>query len=245
MAASGTMTVTSRDLPLTAPSAPPMAARKASPSWTLGPFMPGAMVPAFNRREVKSSRRGILSEARAAIRPLTLTSHARRGRVRDCWRLAIFLPGGLDKRDLVDLLHCSDAGLDLLQRRFAQEPHSFVMRRLADLRRRPLFQNQFADMVGKIKQFVDGGAPMIASAPAFDAALPFIEGNVAPFLRIQAVILQFRFGVDDAGLAVRTNDAYQPLRQNAVHGGNKIVRLHTHVQEAAEHVHHVVGVHRC
>src|SRR5208283_3630264 len=42
-----------------------------------------------------------------------------------------------------------------------------------------------------------------------------------------------------AGIA---NDPHQPLRQNAIQRRDKVVRLDAHVQEAPEHVHHVIGV---
>src|SRR5215475_5335989 len=102
----------------------------------------------------------------------------------------MFLPGSLDERDLVDLLQRRDAGPDFVERGFTQESHSFFMRRLADFRRRPLFQNQFADAIGKIKQFVDGGAAMITRAAALDAPLSFVKIDLSPFLRIQTVVVQ-------------------------------------------------------
>ncbi len=36
--------------------------------------------------------------------------------------------------------------------------------------------------------------------------------------------------------------AHQALRQNAVQGGDEIVSLDAHIQEAAQNVEHVVGV---
>src|SRR5215472_5415231 len=39
------------------------------------------------------------------------------------------------------------------------------------------------------------------------------------------------------------NRAHQPLRQHTIQRGDEIVRLHSHVEEAAEHVYHVIGVH--
>ena len=43
---------------------------------------------------------------------------------------------------------------------------------------------------------------------------------------------------------MRADHAHQPLRQNAVQRGDEVVRLDAHVQEAAQHVQHVVGVNR-
>ena len=41
---------------------------------------------------------------------------------------------------------------------------------------------------------------------------------------------------------MRTDDAHQALRQNAIERGDEIVGLDAHVQEAAQHVQHIVGV---
>src|SRR5215469_118955 len=101
----------------------------------------GVMTPPLRRREVNDSSCAALSAARAAITPSAVISHARRGRGLYWVKRSIELPGGLDKRDLVDLLQGGNAGPDPGQGRFAQKVHAFVVRCPADFRRRPLFQN--------------------------------------------------------------------------------------------------------
>src|SRR5262249_47304771 len=179
MAASGTMAITSRDFPDTAANAPLMAVRRAWRLWMLAPFRLGVIAPAWSLRKVNSSSWAVFSRARAAITPSTVISQARRGRGLYCESRSIRLTGSLDERDLVDLLQRGDAGLDLGQRRFTEEPHTLFVGRPADFRRRPLFQNQFTDTVGKIKQFVDGSTAVVPSASALDASLSFIESDVS------------------------------------------------------------------
>src|ERR1051326_1543524 len=215
IATSGRTTITSRDLPATAPSAPFRAVRRAAASSTLGPFNPGAMAPSLRRRPVKTSRRACFSEARAAMMPSGVISQASRGRVIFCLELAI-LSRGLDKRDLVDLLHGGNARPYPGQRRITQKLHSFLMRRFADLRRWTLFQDQLANTVRKVQQLVDRGAPVIARSAALNAAPPLIEGNVAALFLIKGEIVQLLVCVMHLGLAVLADGPHQPLRQNAV-----------------------------
>ena len=96
----------------------------------------------------------------------------------------------------------------------------------------------------QFQQFVDRGTAAEAGAPAFDAPGTFLEGDVAPFGRdrarwLSAVRRRCSSHVAHAELADR---AHQPLRQDAVQRGDKVIRLDAHVQEAAEHIYHVVGV---
>ena len=44
--------------------------------------------------------------------------------------------------------------------------------------------------------------------------------------------------------AIRTKLAHQPLCHHAVKAGDKIIRIDTHVQETAEDIKYIVGVHR-
>src|SRR5579859_1416350 len=118
------------------------------------------------------------------------------------------------------------------------------MCRFADLRRRPFLQNQLTNPVGKVQKLVDRRAPMVAGASALDAALAFVKGKGTPLFGVQAGFLQFLFGIADGLLAVRADSPHQALRQYAVQRGNEIVRLHAHVQKAAQHVDYVVCVHR-
>src|SRR5258708_2537598 len=84
---------------------------------------------------------------------------------------------------------------------------------------------------------------MITRAAAFDTAFPFAKFHVAPLLRDQPAGLQGFVGILHFAAAMRADDAYQPLRQNAIQGGDKVVRLHAHIQEASQHVDYVIGVH--
>ena len=63
-----------------------------------------------------------------------------------------------------------------------------------------------------------------------------------PHSAAEATLFRFLIGEFDRVLAVFAVDADQALGQNAVQGGDEVVGLDTHVEEATEHVHHVVGV---
>ncbi len=91
IATSGNITITSFDLPATAPKAPLSAVRNTWALRMLGRLSPGAIVPSFHRREVKTSSRGALSEARAAITPSEVISQASRGRTVFWFKPAIFI----------------------------------------------------------------------------------------------------------------------------------------------------------
>src|SRR5579864_5687155 len=117
------------------------------------------------------------------------------------------------------------------------------MGRFAYFRGRALGQNQLADTVGKIQQFVNRRAAMVPGARALNASLSLIEYNVTPFRGLQAVILQFFIGVADAASAMLADGSHQALGEHAIQGGNEVVGLYAHVQEASQHVDHVIGVH--
>src|ERR1019366_269838 len=53
---------------------------------------------------------------------------------------------------------------------------------------------------------------------------------------------QLFVGIMDLFLAELADHSHQPLRQNAVQRRNEVVGLDSHVEEAAQHVYHVVGV---
>jgi hypothetical protein len=57
----------------------------------LGMFSPGAIVPSLKRLEVKTSSFDVFSDARAAITPSEVISHASRGRTVFCCEPAIFI----------------------------------------------------------------------------------------------------------------------------------------------------------
>src|SRR5690348_9386856 len=164
MAASGTMTITSRKFPLTAPSAPVTAVRSASPLRTFGALSPGASVPGGNCRDVNISSRDSRSEARAAITRSRVISQATRGRSAFCFFVPVIqLSGRLNKGNFVDFFHGRDPGAHLGQSRPAQKLHALLVGRLADLRGRAFLQNQFAHTVRQVEQFMNCGAAMISS----------------------------------------------------------------------------------
>src|ERR1035437_4991642 len=96
------------------------------------------------------------------------------------------LSGGLDERNFVDLFQGGQAALHAVNGRFAQKAHAFPLCQLANLRSRFLFQNQLADRVGQVEQFMDGGAAPVACAAALNAARALVEVEVAPLRRIHA-----------------------------------------------------------
>src|SRR5258708_1690990 len=190
MAASGMIAITSLVLLLTASSAPRMALRRAVASWTLGPLNPGVITPWSRRRDVNISRRaGLPEEVRAAMTRSAEISQAKSGRA-SVWVSRGILPGGLDERDLIDLLQGSYAGFNFGQRGFAQEAHAFFVGCAPDFRRWAFFQDQLADAVRQIQQLMDRGAAVISRASALDAALAFVELHVAPFRQRQTAGFQ-------------------------------------------------------
>src|SRR6476646_4730223 len=159
-----------------------------------------------------------------------------------CQPGACVLAHGFDERNLVDLLQRGQAGAHFVERGLTQETHALFPRRAADLRARLLGENHLPDAIAQIQQFVDGGAAAVSRPGAFDAALAFVEHHVTPLGRIQAAGLEHVGRVAHGLAAVVADQAHQSLRQDAVERGDEVVGLHAHVQEASDHVHHVVGV---
>src|ERR1035438_8246141 len=120
--------------------------------------------------------------------------------------------------------------------------HAFALGGAANLAAGVLRQSDLAHVVGHLQQFVDRGPSAEAGVRALDATLSFIERSVSPFLRIQTAGLQLFDGIMDLFFAEFADHSHQPLRQNAVQRRNEVVGLDSHVEEAAQHVHHVVGV---
>src|SRR5580698_4732354 len=156
----------------------------------------------------------------------------------------LFLPHRLNKRDFVDLFQRRHAQPHFIQSGFAQEAHALFTRRAPDLRRRLSGQNHFANAVAQIEQLVYRGSPAESRARALDASRPFIQRNLAPLHRIEAAGFEYIGRVVHFGAARVADQTHQPLRQNAVQRGNEVVRLDAHVQEASNHIDHVVGVDR-
>ena len=84
--------------------------------------------------------------------------------------------------------------------------------------------------------------PLIAGAAALDAAGAFVEEAAVLERRVEGRFHQLRRGDRRRPLAVDADLPHQPLGQHAVERRHELVGLDAHVQEAAEHVEHVVGV---
>ncbi len=94
----------------------------------------------------------------------------------------------------------------------------------------------------QIQQFMNRSSAAEACAGALDAALTLIERDLRPLLSGRGRWPPIP-PADSARRSGRTRKSpHQPLCQNAVQSRDKDVGLHAHVQEAPEHVDHVVGV---
>src|SRR5581483_6601209 len=190
-------------------------------------------------RQVCTSRRLPSDLARAAITPCAVISHASLGLA---MRLRAMLPRCLDERDFVDLFQRGGSRSNLCQRRLAQEAHALFARRFPHLRSWFFLQNQFADAIGEIQQFVNRRTSPVAGPGTLNATLAFVEGEIAPLGSIHAACLELLGSVVDRLLTGITDYAYQTLRQDAIQCRDEVVRLHAHVEEAPNYIDHVVGV---
>src|SRR5690242_3319681 len=159
------------------------------------------------------------------------------------WLLCALAFLALDEGDFVDLLQSGRSLLHFEQRRLPQERHALFAGQALDLRSRALIENHFADALGQVEELMDGGAPAETSAAALEAPGAFEHGDVAPLGGIQAALDQVRIGIPYRLAAEIADHAHQALRQDAVERRNEIVRLDAHVEESAQHVEHVIGMH--
>ena len=112
-----------------------------------------------------------------------------------------------------------------------------------DLGGRPALEDQLADVVGEVEQLGDRGAALEAGAAALDAAGALVEREVGVDRRVEPALHQQLRGWRGARtLQCSQMRAHQALRQHAVERRHEVVGLDLHVEEAAEHVDHVVGV---
>src|SRR6266540_1105074 len=171
-------------------------------------------------------------------------SGSRRARPRRAGIPTLSAPGSWDlhERDLVDLVEGGVAGQGLGDRRLAQEDHPLLARRALDLRARAPGQDQLAHVVAEVEQLRDGHAALVAGAPALQAAGPFVEPDLGVGGGLEAGLLEQLGRGAHLALAVYADGPHQPLGLHAVEGGDEVVGLDLHVEEAAEHVDHVVGV---
>ena len=91
---------------------------------------------------------------------------------------------------------------------------------------------------------MNGSTSAESGASAFKAPRSFIERHIAPFLWIQAALVQVFIGDAHLLLTVNADDADQALGQNAVQRRDEVVEFDAHIQKASQHVKHVVGVDR-
>src|SRR5579885_1974882 len=148
----------------------------------------------------------------------------------------------LNESHLIDFLDGGNASANLGEAAFAQRDHAFFAGDALDFGGGAAIDNHFADAVGQIEQFADGGAAMVAGAGAFQATGALGEDDVAPGGRVQAEFAEFLGGVALGLLAVFADHANQALGQDAVERGNEVVRLDAHVDETADDVGNVIGV---
>src|ERR1041385_2950422 len=140
-------------------------------------------VPGFSGWKPNS----VLAVTRAEARPASESSNATAGGgsfqselMESRIAISLVVPTGsgcsnhfaltLNKRHLVDLFQSSHALQDLLHRRISQKRHAFLARHPLDLRSRPFLQNQLADMVAQIQQFMNRRPPAGPRAAALEAA---------------------------------------------------------------------------
>src|ERR1700723_1972359 len=88
------------------------------------------------------------------------------------------------------------------------------------------------------------GSPAEPGSRALDASRAFIQRYLRPLRRIKSAGLQHVWRIIHWRSAGFADQSHQPLRQNAIQRGDEVVGLDTHVQEAPNHVHHIVGVNR-
>src|SRR4029077_8057056 len=147
-----------------------------------------------------------------------------------------------NERHLVDFFHAGDDAADLGQPAFTQSGHVFFAGHPPRFRSWAAIYDHFADAIGEIQQFADGGTPVIPGAGAFEASAAFGEGDSGPLRGIQTQFLKFRVAIPLGPLAVGADHAHQTLGHDAIEGGNEVVRLDAHVDEASDDVGNVVGV---
>ena len=82
-----------------------------------------------------------------------------------------------DKCNLIDFPERGDTLADLFKSRLTQGPHAFGARGLADFRRRPFVQNQFANPVGKRQQLSDGRPRLFPVVERVPHELPATSHN--------------------------------------------------------------------
>src|SRR5204863_5019494 len=111
-----------------------------------------------------------------------------------------------------------------------------------DLRSRTAIHNRRPDAVRHVDQSANRRPAMITSTRTYQSAGALGKRYVSPHKRIEAGFLQLLGGIFFGLRAFRTDHTDEPLRHDAIQSRDKVVRLDTHVDEAADDVGHVVGV---
>src|ERR1700756_1199442 len=91
---------------------------------------------------------------------------------------------------------------------------------------------------------MDGSTSAIPRPPALNAPQTFAKAETAPFGGIHATGNQNFIRIGDGADAVFADRTDEALRQNTVERGDEVVGLDAHIEEATQHVDHVVGVDR-
>src|SRR5882724_1495662 len=101
-----------------------------------------------------------------------------------------------------------------------------------------------ADVIVQYQQLTDSLAPPVTGAPAMFAALAFAKSETGRFHGRQSRLIDQFPGRHGCLAALYADDTYESLREYARQRRYETVGIHSHVQEAAYHVKHVVGMHR-
>src|SRR5882757_10088359 len=144
-----------------------MAAEMAARSVIAGDFSPGTSTPRRSGAKCVTTScdwpASATEPGRAASTPAGVISHASRGRsasvsegkMRRTMLIVLWLPSHLDEGDFVDLAQCGQPLAHTLERRLTQKFHAHPLRGAANLRRRPLLQDQLANRIVQVQQLMD------------------------------------------------------------------------------------------
>src|SRR5690242_757617 len=152
------------------------------------------------------------------------------------------VPRSVNEGHLVNFPQRGDARANFGEAAFAQRGHAFFPGDALDLRGGPAVDDHFADAVGQIQEFANGGASVEAAAGALEASGALAEHYVGPMGRIEPRFIELFRAEFPGPLAIIANHAYQALGHDAIERGDEVVRFDAHVDEAADDVGHVVGV---
>src|SRR5258708_4688929 len=149
----------------------------------------------------------------------------------------------LNEGHLVDLFERCQAVARFGKSGIRQESHAFVADDAFDFRGRPAADDHLTDVVGQVQQFGDRTAATEARTGAFQAADTLDKLNLGPEVRIESRGAQHFRRIAYRPLAVHAYNTHHPLRQNTIQGRDEVIRLNSHVNEAADNVGNVVRMH--